>query len=126
MSSTTPGGPPALSQKVKFGLLFGVKNKVDMVFALFIRRAQGSDVFDIREMAGSEGARVAHLDKTLDVCDGVMVACGDLHIGILVSYVFLAQKMMIAKCKRAGKPVFYHNSDVRVYDCEVLSVFCLL
>lgn len=58
MSSTTPGGLPALSQKVEFGLLFGVKNKVDMFFAPLIRRAQGSDVFDIREMAGSEGASI--------------------------------------------------------------------
>lgn len=58
MSSTTPGGLPALSQKVEFGLLFGVKNKVDMVFAPLIRRAQGSDVFNIREMAGSEGASI--------------------------------------------------------------------
>merc|ERR1711978_826127 len=94
---------PAVSEKDKSDLLLGVEQGVDMVFASFIRNADG--VKQIRDVLGEKGKNIWVIPK-IENQQGIknlteIIACSESP----TEKVFIAQKAMIAECNRAGKAV---------------------
>jgi pyruvate kinase len=106
---------PAVTQKDKDDIAFGVQNDVDLIAASWIRKA--ADVEEIRNLPGVKDKHIMIISKIesqegldnfnsiLQVSDGIMVARGDLGVEIPIERVANAQKMMIRECNQAGKPV---------------------
>jgi pyruvate kinase len=107
---------PVLQEKDINDLLqFGIPQGVDFVAASFVQSAD--DVKLIRKTLGLRGRSIKIISKIENeeglknfdaICqesDGIMVARGDLGMEIPTEKVFLAQKMMIARCNLQGKPV---------------------
>ncbi len=106
---------PAVTEKDRADIAFGIAQQVDFIAASFIRSAK--DVLEIRRIleeaeadihiiAKIENAQgVENLDEILEAADGLMVARGDMGVEIPAEEVPLVQKKMIAKCNKVGKPV---------------------
>jgi pyruvate kinase len=115
---------PAMSEKDKIDIKYGLEIDVDYVAASFIQTADG--VREIREymkqcareMGWADdrplpliiskietASALKHFDEILQQSDGIMVARGDLGVEIPIQQVTNAQKEMIAACNAVGKPV---------------------
>ncbi len=105
----------SLTEKDKKDVVFGIKNKVDIVAFSFVRTPD--DVKELRDILNKAKSKalicskietqeaVEHIDEIVELSDMIMVARGDLAVEIGYENVPIVQKMMIEKCKAAGKPV---------------------
>ena len=106
---------PALTEKDRNDLCFGLAQGVDMVALSFVRRPQ--DAQPARQIMREAGRKVPllakiekpealkHLDPILRAFDGVMVARGDLGVELSPEKVPAAQKRIINRANVLGKPV---------------------
>jgi len=108
---------PYISEKDREDLRFIVENGFDFVAASFARTAR--DILEIREelrrldgdnkiriIAKIENAEgVKNADEILEVCEGLMVARGDLGVEVAFEELPILQKELIKKAVRQGKEV---------------------
>lgn len=106
---------PALTEKDKADIEFGIEQGFDFIAASFVRTAgaikeikeildaHGSNIMVIAKIENAEG--IENLDEIIEASDGIMVARGDMGVEIPAQQVPHIQKMIIRKCNLACKPV---------------------
>ncbi len=107
---------PAITEKDKADIRFGVEQDIDFIAASFVRNAEC--ILEIRAFLKSLDAPyipiiakienregIQNLDEIIRAADGIMVARGDLGVEIPAEEVPYLQKVMIQKCKDNFKTV---------------------
>lgn len=107
---------PAITDKDKEDIEFGIREGVDYIAASFVRK--GTDVEEMRAFLKERGAEQIKIiskienkegvDNILDIVaasDVIMVARGDLGVEIPAEMVPVTQKRIIKLCNLEGKPV---------------------
>ena len=106
---------PALTEKDKEDILFGIRQGFDFIAASFVRTADcireikeileehGSNMRVIAKIENAEG--IENLDAIIEASDGIMVARGDMGVEIPAEKVPYIQKTIIRKCNEACKTV---------------------
>ncbi len=105
----------ALTQKDREDLMFGLDQGVDWIALSFVRNPQ--DILEIKDLISSAGKSIPviakiekheaieQMDAILTLCDGVMVARGDLGVELPAEDVPILQKRLIATANRLGIPI---------------------
>ncbi|MBU0625763.1 pyruvate kinase [Patescibacteria group bacterium] len=118
-------GIPAITEKDKKDMRFGILQGVDLVALSFVRNAQ--EIRDLRCLIESfeeesvekskyhssiqiiakieKHEAVKNIDEIIEAADGIMIARGDLGIEMPAEEVPLIQKVVIDKCRKKAKPV---------------------
>lgn len=107
---------PAITEKDREDIRFGVEQDVDFIAASFVRNAEC--ILEIkaflRELDApyipiiakiENGEGIQNIDEIIRAADGLMVARGDLGVEIPAEEVPYLQKMMIQKCNKNFKTV---------------------
>lgn len=94
-------------------LAFCLENRIDAVAQSFVRGK--ADILALRAfLKGADDAPdiiakiedregIAHIDEIIKVCEGIMVARGDMGVSLPIWEVPMIQKAIIRKCNKAGK-----------------------
>ena len=105
----------ALTDKDKEDLKFGLDSGVDWIALSFVRNP--SDLNEIKDLINKYGystpvvakiekfEAIDQIDSVLALCDGVMVARGDLGVEMPAEEVPLLQKELIKKANNLGIPI---------------------
>jgi len=102
----------ALTEKDRRDLTYALKLGADWVAQSFVQRPE--DVAELRKLIGGKAAIMVKLEKPaaidrlaeiIDLCDGMMVARGDLGVELPPEDVPVLQKEIVHRCRVAGKPV---------------------
>ena len=111
---------PALTDKDKEDIQFGIEQGFDFIAASFVRTPEavkeikeiliekGSSMQVISKIENAEG--LENLDAIIAESDGIMVARGDLGVEIPAEQVPHIQKKIIRKCNMAWKTLFLSKS----------------
>jgi pyruvate kinase len=102
-----------LTDKDKADIHFGLMHKVDYIAQSFVR--DRFDILQIRDLirgglaacqiiAKIENRQgIRNIDEIIGVCDGIMIARGDMGVSIPIYEIPMVQKEIIRKCNRAKK-----------------------
>lgn len=106
---------PSLTEKDVEDLHFGLDNDVEWVALSFVRKVE--DIHEIKRIIKERGKdtrviakiekpeAIENIDEIIAATDAIMVARGDLGVEIGMEKVPMIQKMLVAKCNEAAKPV---------------------
>ena len=106
---------PFISAQDRSDIEFGCRMGFDFIACSFTRSA--ADIREVRDILDAHGSNmqviakienmqgVRNIEEILDICDGVMVARGDLGVEVPLEEVPLIQKQIIRSALRRGKIV---------------------
>ncbi|MDD2957742.1 MAG: pyruvate kinase [Lachnospiraceae bacterium] len=106
---------PAITEKDKKDIIFGIEQDIDFIAASFVRSAaavkeikkllkehNAEHIDVIAKVENAEG--IHNIDEIIRAADGVMVARGDMGVEIPAYEVPHYQKLIIEKCNALSKP----------------------
>jgi pyruvate kinase len=114
---------PAITEKDRRDLIFGLEMDVDYVALSFVRAA--ADIHAIKKIIRRQGKQTPviakiekhealdNIDAILEAADGIMVARGDLGVEIPLEKVPIIQKQLVRKANILGKPVVIATQMLR-------------
>lgn len=106
---------PAITDKDRRDIEFGVQQGVDFIALSFVRQAE--DIHELRELLGDKADKIKIVAKLEDqeaitnmveivaAADGIMVARGDLGVEIPLEVLPRVQRRIIRTCAEMGKRV---------------------